>query len=194
MGQFVGCDRGHRARPAWRSTSRSCRATSRSTTRPTAGRSCPRPTIGGVGVIDDVARAVASPLKQRGRGDRPDRRDRRPGSASRSICARSAAARKARRRRSISPSNGAMATSCARRSPATCQRLPRRLGRRPAGGPGRNGAGRRNRGLDRAAGGTSLRSHAFLLRRGSGPLPGHRRRTRRTSAARRGRGGGRSGR
>ena len=41
MGQFVGCIAAS-ARPAGRSTSRSCRAMSRSTTRPTAGRSCRR--------------------------------------------------------------------------------------------------------------------------------------------------------
>ena len=41
-------------RPAGRSTSRSCRATCRSTTRPTATRSCRRPNVGGVGLIDDL--------------------------------------------------------------------------------------------------------------------------------------------
>ena len=42
MGQLVGCHPRHRAKPAGCSTSRSCPATSRSTTRPTAVRSCPR--------------------------------------------------------------------------------------------------------------------------------------------------------
>ena len=73
----------------------------------------PTPAIGGVGVIDDIAKSVGSRLTQARARHRADRRDRRAGSASRSTCARRAAARKARRRRSTSPSSGATATSCA---------------------------------------------------------------------------------
>ena len=53
-------------------------------------------------------------LQGRGRGDPAGRRDARAGSASRSICATSAGARRARRRRSISRPRGATAISCAR--------------------------------------------------------------------------------
>jgi phosphoribosylformylglycinamidine (FGAM) synthase-like enzyme len=50
MGQLVWPSKAS-AKPARRSASRSSRAMSRSTTRPMARRSCPRPTIGGVGLI-----------------------------------------------------------------------------------------------------------------------------------------------
>ena len=58
-----------------RSTSRSCRATSRSTTRPTARPILPTPAIGGVGVLDDVAKAVGSRFTPGRPCHRADRRD-----------------------------------------------------------------------------------------------------------------------
>ncbi len=67
----------------------------------------PTPVIGGVGLIDDAAKSVTLAFK-------------RPGeailSAARSICARSRAARMARRRPSISARSGATAMPCASRS------------------------------------------------------------------------------
>ena len=53
-------------------------------------------------------------VQGRGRGDPADRRDAAAGSASRSICATSAAARRARRRRSIWSRSARTAISCAR--------------------------------------------------------------------------------
>ena len=50
-------------RPARRWNSRSCPATCRSTTRPTAARSCRRPTIGGVGLLDDFAKSASIGFK-----------------------------------------------------------------------------------------------------------------------------------
>ena len=52
------------AKPAGRWTSRSFRAMSRSTTRPMAAASCPRPTIGGVGLLPDwTQHGAASALR-----------------------------------------------------------------------------------------------------------------------------------
>ena len=61
----------------------------------------PTPSIGGVGLVADFTKIGDARLQGRGRSDPADRRDRRAGSASRSICATSAAARRAPRRRSI---------------------------------------------------------------------------------------------
>ena len=65
------------ARPAGRSTSRSSRAMSRSTTRPTAAGILPTPTIGGVGLVDDVAQGRDDRVQGRRRDDHPDRRNER---------------------------------------------------------------------------------------------------------------------
>ena len=73
----------------------------------------PTPTIGGVGVLADVTKHATVAFKAAGRGHPADRRDRRAGSGSRPISRRSAAARRARRRRSISRSSAATAISCA---------------------------------------------------------------------------------
>ena len=113
MGQFVGCVRG---------IAEACRALdfpvvsgNVSLYNETNGRAIlPTPTIGGVGLLDDFTRSATLAFKARGRGDPAGRRDATAGSASRSICATSAAARTARRRRSISPPSGATAISCAR--------------------------------------------------------------------------------
>ena len=60
----------------------------------------PTPTIGGVGLLDDFTKSASIAFKAAGERSCCSARPR-AGSASRSICARSAAARRARRRRSI---------------------------------------------------------------------------------------------
>ena len=100
------------ARPAGRSISPSSPATSRSTTRPTAAASCRR------------RRSAASACSRTADGMRPSPSSARAtrssssarpaaGSASRSICARSWVARRARRRRSTSRPRRRTAISCA---------------------------------------------------------------------------------
>ena len=104
------------AKPAARSTSRSSRATSRSTTRPTAAASCRRPTIGGVGLIDDWSKMARIGFAARRRGHPAGRRAAGMGHASRPVdlsCATSTAAPTARRRRSTWRMRSASATSCA---------------------------------------------------------------------------------
>ena len=101
------------AKPAARSTSRSCRATSRSTMRAAAGPSRRRPRSAASGSSTTSAGPRRSPSGARARTILLDRRRRRAGSASRCICAKSAGARRARRRRSISPRKSATAISCA---------------------------------------------------------------------------------
>ena len=101
------------ARPARRSPSRSSPATSRSTTRPTAEAILPTPTIGGVGLIEDRTADGDDRRHERRRRALPRRRATAPISARRSICARSRAARTARRRPSIWPTRSATAISCA---------------------------------------------------------------------------------
>ncbi len=63
----------------------------------------PTPSIGGVGLLERFHQIGDAGLQARRRGDPADRRRIRHGSASRCICARSAGARRGRRRRSISP-------------------------------------------------------------------------------------------
>ena len=100
MGQFVGCVRG---------IAEACKALdfpvvsgNVSLYNETNGRAIlPTPTIGGVGLLDDFTKSATHRLQGGRRSDPADRRDARAGSASRSICATSAAARRARRRRSI---------------------------------------------------------------------------------------------
>ena len=103
----------HRAKPAGRSTSRSCPAMSRSTTRPTAARSCRRrrSAASACWTISRSRRRIA--FKAAGEHDPAGRRDAQAGSASRSTCATSADARRAPRRRSISRRRSATAISCA---------------------------------------------------------------------------------
>ena len=92
----------HRARPAGRSTFPVVSGNV-SLYNETNGRAIlPTPTIGGVGAARRFHQVGDARLQARGRGDPADRRDHTAGSASRSICARSAGARRARRRRSIS--------------------------------------------------------------------------------------------
>ena len=99
-------------KPAARSISRSCPATSRSTTRPTAAASCRRPRSAASGVLDDFTRSATLAFKAAGEailliGETQ-------GWLGQSyICATSAGARRARRRRSISPPRSATATWCA---------------------------------------------------------------------------------
>ena len=81
----------------------------------------PTPVIGGVGLIDDAAKAVDLALKQDGNvlvliGETGGHL------GLRCICARSRGARMVRRRRSISRPNGATATSSGRRSPPVMSR------------------------------------------------------------------------
>ena len=71
----------------------------------------PTPAIGGVGLLPDLSKMTTIAFKAGGRRDHADRRPWHAISASRSICARSWAARKGRRRRSIWPARSAMATS-----------------------------------------------------------------------------------
>jgi hypothetical protein len=66
MGQFAGAIDGHGGSLHVRSTSPSSPATSRSTTRPTARAILPTPTIGGVGVIDDLDHMATVAFKQAG--------------------------------------------------------------------------------------------------------------------------------
>jgi phosphoribosylformylglycinamidine (FGAM) synthase-like enzyme len=111
MGQFVGCMKG---------IGEACRALdfpvvsgNVSLYNETNGRGIlPTPTIGGVGLLDDFTKSATLAFKAAGEailliGET------RAGSASRLISRRSAAARKARRRRSISPPRSATAISCA---------------------------------------------------------------------------------
>ena len=101
MGQFVGCIRG---------IAEACKALdfpvvsgNVSLYNETNGRAIlPTPSIGGVGLLDDFTQSANARLQARRRDDPADRRDHRLASASRSICARFAGARRARRRRSIS--------------------------------------------------------------------------------------------
>ena len=87
MGQLVGCIRG---------IGEACRALdfpvvsgNVSLYNETNGQGIlPTPTIGGVGVLDDVTRARHARLQARGRRDHAHRRAPRAGSASRSTCAR----------------------------------------------------------------------------------------------------------
>jgi phosphoribosylformylglycinamidine synthase subunit PurL len=65
MGQFVAPSKAS-ARPAGRSTSPSSPATCRSTTRPTAEAILPTPTIGGVGLIADLAHMATLAFKAEG--------------------------------------------------------------------------------------------------------------------------------
>ncbi len=112
MGQFVGCLKG---------IGEACRALdfpivsgNVSLYNESSGRAIPpTPSIGGVGVIDDVSRTATIAFRRPGRRNPAGRYDARAGSGSRSICAKSAGARKARRRRSISLRKSAMAISCA---------------------------------------------------------------------------------
>ena len=112
MGQFVGCMRG---------IAEACKALdfpvvsgNVSLYNETNGRAIlPTPTIGGVGLLDDFTKSATLAFKRRARRSCWSARPR-AGSASRSICARSAGARRARRRRSISPPSDATAISCAR--------------------------------------------------------------------------------
>ena len=109
-------------------------------------------------------------LQGRGRGDPAGRRDRRAGSASRSICATSAAARRARRRRSISsPSarNGDFVRALIARGAR--HRGARPVRRRPPGGARRNGDGVRHR-RELRRGARRCRRACVLVRRGSGAL------------------------
>jgi hypothetical protein len=73
MGQLVGCIRGI-GEACRRSTSPSSPATSRSTTRPTASRSC-RPRPSAASACWRCHEACDRRLQGRGRGDHPDRRD-----------------------------------------------------------------------------------------------------------------------
>ena len=94
MGQFVGCVEG--IREACLALDYPVVSGNVSLYNETNGKGIlPTPAIGGVGVIDDVGKAVDHRLQGRGRSDRP--RSARPPaiSAARSICARSRAARKA---------------------------------------------------------------------------------------------------
>ena len=123
----------------------------------------PTPVIGGVGLIADARNGGRSRAEARRRCADPDRRDARAISAPRSICARSRAARPARRRRSISPPSAATAISCARMIAAghvaACHDLSRwRASRRGR----RDGDGRRPR---RRARSRSRRhaAHAWLF-------------------------------
>ena len=74
----------------------------------------PTPSIGGVGVVDDVSRYRDDRLQTPGRRHSAGRNDARAGSGSRFTCAKSADARKAPRRRSISLRKSATAISFAR--------------------------------------------------------------------------------
>ena len=177
MGQLVGCMRGiarglHGARLPGRVRQRLALQRDQ-----WPRRSCRRPTIGGVGLLDDFTQVGDARLQGRGRGDPADRRDRKAGSASRSICATSAAARRARRRRSISRPSAATATSCAalirdgrrhrgaRRAP-TAASLVALAEMAMAGGIGAE--------LDAPPGG--IAAARLLVRRGSGALCRHGRR------------------
>ena len=165
MGQLVGCIEGMAAacRP---STSRSCPATSRSTTRPT-NAILPTPNVGGLGVIErlDAITGIAwleADLTLILLGDAW------AGSAPRSTGASSCTATTAPRRRSTSPPSGAPASSCARSSPAGA-RLPR-PGRRPRGGRGRDVPGQPA--WVRCSISPTVRPAVRLVvRRGPGPLP-----------------------
>ena len=113
MGQLVGCIDG---------IAEACRALdfpvvsgNVSLYNETNGRAIlPTPTIGGVGLIDDFTKSATLAFKAADEAILLHRRDRRAGSASRSICATSASARRARRRRSISRPSAGTAISCAR--------------------------------------------------------------------------------
>ena len=113
MGQMVGCNRG---------IGEACRALdfpivsgNVSLYNETNGRAIlPTPAIGGVGLLDEFTEIDDDRVQSRRRGDPADRRDRKASSASRFICAKSAAGRRARRRRSIWRPSAATAISCAR--------------------------------------------------------------------------------
>jgi hypothetical protein len=108
---------------ARRSTSRSCPATCRSTTRPTAAASCRR-RPSAVSACCRISRRPR-PLPSRTMARRLySSATPQAGSASRSICAKSAAARRGLRRRSISLSRNVTATSCA----SMIRRWPRHRG------------------------------------------------------------------
>ena len=177
MGQFVGAIEGM-AEACRRSTSRSCPATSRSTTRPRASAILPTPTIGGVGLIDDIAKAVGSRLTQAGLGLVLVGETK--GWLGQSLYLREVCGREdgapppvdlAAERRNGDFVRGQIAGRPRRR-------LPRPVRRRPAGGAGRDGHRRRHRRRRSSRRPeTPCPSHAFLLRRGPGPLSDRHRRS-----------------
>ena len=162
MGQFVGCLRG---------IGEACRALdfpvvsgNVSLYNETNGQGIlPTPAIGGVGLLDDVTNRRIGRLQARGRRADPDRRDRglaRPVDLSARI---SAAARTARRRRSISRPSAATATSCAQliRS-GQVDTVHDCSDGGPCAGARRNGDGRRDR-RDHRDRPDDLPRHAFLF-------------------------------
>ena len=159
MGQLVGCIRG---------IAEACKALdfpvvsgNVSLYNETNGRAIlPTPTIGGVGVLDDFTKSATLAFKAAGEaillvGET------RAGSASRSICATSAAARRARRRRSISPPsarNGDFVRGLIARRHR--DRRARCLRRRASGRARRDGDGVRHRRRARRCA-RDFRAHAF---------------------------------
>ena len=171
MGQFVGCVRG---------IGEACRALdfpivsgNVSLYNESAGRGIlPTPSIGGVGVIADVATLDVARLRGGRRADPADRRDGRlarpvalPARDLRSRGGR-AAARRPRRR------EGARRLRPHPHHRKTPERGARRVRRRPRRGPGRDGAGRPHRRDDRSPG--KRAGSRLAVRRGPGPLPRHR--------------------
>ena len=163
------------ARPARPSPSRSSPAMSRSTTRPTARRSCRPRRIGGVGLIADVTPHRPHRLCRRGRGHPAGRRAGQLGHPSRPV---GLAARNPRPRGRPAAAGRSRPREAGRRlrprpHPRRAgHRRPRLLRRRAGGGARRDGHGvghRRHRqpAHRRIAG-------RGLLRRGSGPLCRHR--------------------
>ena len=162
MGQFAGAIMGM-AEACTRSTSRSCRATSRSTTRPRAGRSCRRRRSARVGVIEDISQGRRLAPDAGRPGDRADRRDR---GLARPVAVPARTARPRGRRAAAGRSGGRAAQRrfrAQRRSPAgrvdACHDLSRR---RLAGRPDRDVPGRRHGRHGPAASRTAVPSHAFF--------------------------------
>jgi hypothetical protein len=142
MGQFVGCLRGiGEACARW--TSRSCPATSRSTTRPTAAASCRRRPSAASACSTISPNPRRSPSRPRA-SDPADRRDaglaRPVGLSARRLRPRGGRAAAGRsRRREAQRRRGARHDPCAAR-----HRRARPLGRRPARRARRDGDGRRH--------------------------------------------------
>ena len=112
MGQFVGAIKGMKE-ACEGSNIRSCRATSRSTTRPTASPFRPPRQSAASASIPDIGKIAEH--RPEGGGRPAGRRSaaKRATSANRSISCSSRARSKARRRPSISPTRSRPATSCA---------------------------------------------------------------------------------
>ena len=101
-------------KPAWRSIIRSSPAIAASITRPMAAPILPAPVIGGVGLIDDVTKAMTIAFKAEGEAIFAYRRKQGPYRPVALFARNSRQGRGRRRRMSISPPSAVMANLCAR--------------------------------------------------------------------------------